>query len=169
MSSLPVSPLPKQARTFSFLVPYLAAFGLMLLALVEAHKIAHLRAQLRAESATVNRLAASNALIGMHLIALDAKDPAFAAARVLIAWDPNRNRGLFSSDGLPPAPAGYEYRLWVLDPTAPAPIAAGVVNGARSFVAQPVNTSDPGFALSLELPGAAEPAGTILFAVAPGA
>lgn len=171
MSSPPASPVPKPARalSFSYLAPYLAAIGLMVLALMEARKIAHLRAQLRVKSAMIDRLAASNSLLGMRLIALDVKDPAYADATVLIAWDPNRDRGLVSTQHLPDAPAGYEYCLWVLDPTAPAPIAAGVVSAARSFTAQPVNIGDPGFALSLETRGGvAEPSGPILFAVAPG-
>jgi hypothetical protein len=161
--------VPKQARTFSYLVPHLAAIGLMILALFEARKIAHLRTQLRVKSAAVSRLAASNSLVGMRLVALDAKDPAYAAARVLIAWDPNRDRGIVSPEGLPDAPAGHEYRLWVLDPTLPAPIAAGVVGASRSFTAVSVNVGDPGFALSLEaIGGENEPSGPILFAVAPG-
>ena len=86
-----------------------------------------------------------------------------------VAWDPNRNRGLFAMQSLPAAPAGHDYQLWLLDPAAPAPVSAGVVTASRSFDVAKVSTPTPGFAVSLE-PGGGSPAptGPILFAVAPG-
>ncbi len=73
---------------------------------------------------------------------------------------------------LPPPPPGKDYQLWVLDPTAPAPISAGLLSagaGSQNFGTGSAVTNGPGFAVSLEPAGGRPlPTGAILFAVAPG-
>jgi anti-sigma-K factor RskA len=80
---------------------------------------------------------------------------------------------MISMDNLPAPPPGHDYQLWVLDPTAPAPMSAGLLTRnarAQDFAAHPVRSMGPGFAISMEPAGgnSSPNPGPILFAVAPG-
>jgi Anti-sigma-K factor rskA len=168
-----ISQLPVRAKAkiipFTAWIPYAIAACLMLLGISQLKQILALTTELRTASANVDRLSKSNVLAGLRLITLDAKDASYAAVKVLVAWDPNQNQGAVSLENLPPAPAGHDYQLWVLDPGAPAPVDAGVVTNSRRFTVKSVSTANLGFAVSLEPTGGRpEPTGPILFAVAPG-
>jgi anti-sigma-K factor RskA len=168
--------LPAKVIPFAAWIPYAIAASLMILGMAEAWRIAVLKAQLRSEhtqwlaaSAETARLNRSNALIGLRLATLEAKDAAYASSKVMVAWDPAQHRGVFSLQNLPAPPPGHDYQLWVLDPHATAPISAGLITGSRTFAVNPLSTASPGFAISLEPSGGRpEPTGPILFAVAPG-
>jgi len=156
-------------------IPYAIAACLLGLAIIQSLEIKRLQtgrkelqAQLLGANDNVAVLQKSNAMINLRLTALEAKDPAYAAAKVLVAWDPNQQRGVIALQDLPLTPAGHDYQLWVLDPNAPSPISAGVVTAARPFAVAPVSVPHPGFAISLEPAGGSpSPTGPILFAVAP--
>jgi anti-sigma-K factor RskA len=150
-------------------VPHLVAAGLMSLGIFQALQILALKSQLAATRADATRLRESNAFTGLRLSTLEAKDASYAAAKILIAWDPYQHRGVVGTGNLPTPPAGQAYQLWVLDPAAETPISAGLISGYRSFAVRPVSTQYPGFAISLE-PSGGSPVltGPILFAVAPG-
>jgi anti-sigma-K factor RskA len=150
-------------------VPYAIAACLMALGISQALQIDGLKSELSATQVDAGHLRASNALIGLRLATLEAKDAAYASSRILVAWDPYEHRGVVSMQDLPTPPAGHDYQLWVLDPGAPAPLSAGLISDSRPFTVKPVTTSTPGFAISLEPSGGRpEPTGPILFAVAPG-
>jgi anti-sigma-K factor RskA len=150
-------------------VPYAIAACLMALGISQALQITGLKSQLVATQMDAGHLRESNALIGLRLATLEAKDAAYNASRILVAWDPYQHRGVVSMQNLPAPPAGHDYQLWVLDPGAEAPISAGLITDSRSFTTRPVTTPAPGFAVSLEPAGGRpEPTGPILFAVAPG-
>jgi anti-sigma-K factor RskA len=156
-------------RFISRLLPYVIAAGLMALGISQALQIVALKSQLLATRADVNQLQASNALIGLRLATLEARDSAYASSTIMVAWDPNQHRGVVSLQNLPTPPAGRDYQLWVLDPAAETPVSAGVISGSRPFAVAPVSTQNPGFAISLEPGGGSPiPTGPILFAVAPG-
>jgi anti-sigma-K factor RskA len=124
--------------------------------------------ELFAANAKIAKLEASNALISLRLVALDAKDPAYANARVFVAWDASQHRGSIALQDFPPTPAGHDYQLWVLDPNAPSALSAGVLTGSRVFEVDSCSMPRPGFAITLEpAGGSATPSPTILFAVAP--
>jgi anti-sigma-K factor RskA len=150
-------------------VPYAIAACLMALGISQALQITGLKSQLVATQTDAGHLRDSNALIGLRLATLEAKDAAYNASRILVAWDPYQHRGVVAMQNLPTPPAGHDYQLWVLDPGAEAPISAGLITDSRSFTTKPVTTPTPGFAVSLEPAGGRpEPTGPILFAVAPG-
>jgi anti-sigma-K factor RskA len=94
-------------------------------------------------------------------------------AKVMVAWNPKMCCGMLTMDKMPDAPPGHDYQLWVLDPSKPAPVNAGVVPrgvASQHFDAGDVHmTGRPGFAISLEQAGGAPgpTTGGILFAVAP--
>jgi anti-sigma-K factor RskA len=161
--------------SFSPWFPYVLAACLAALAIIQGVAILQLRTD-RTELQTqllntveeVADLRKSNALISLRLATLDAKDPAYAGARLIVAWDASRHHGTFAMSNLPPAPMGHDYQLWVLDPNAPSPVSAGVVTASRPFEVTSVSVPNPGFALSLEPAGGSpSPTGPILFAVAP--
>ncbi len=164
-------------RTFSFSrwFPFAVAACLMALAVGQAAAIFRLHAELRALQAEADaastqaaRLRESYALLSLRLAQLDVRDPAYAAGKVLVAWDASQHRGAVALQGVPPAPAGHDYELWVLDPNALSPVCAGIVTGSRPFSVPPVSVTAPGFLLSLEPQGgSAAPTEPILFAVAP--
>jgi anti-sigma-K factor RskA len=166
--------LPQRRATskivpFSRWVPYAIAACLMILGLSQARQIVGLKSQLLATREDAIRLRESNALIGLQLTTLEAKDAAYASSKIMVAWDPYRQRGVVALQNLPTPPTGHDYQLWVLDPGAEAPVNAGLITGSRSFAVKPVSTPSPGFAVSLEPSGGRpEPTGPILFAVAPG-
>jgi anti-sigma-K factor RskA len=173
MDALP--PEHGKVLAFSPLFPFAIAACLMVIGIIEAVEVfrlsdekADLQAQLDTAQADVQHLRDSNALISLRLAALDPKDPAYAAARVLVAWDANQHHGSIALQNMPLTTAGHDYQLWVLDPNAPAPISAGVISAARPFEVTSVSTAKPGFAISLEPTGGSDkPTGPILFAVAP--
>jgi anti-sigma-K factor RskA len=156
-------------RTFFRWVPYAIAACLMFLGISELRQIMALKAQLLTSRADATRLRESNALTGLRLATLEAKDASYAASKIMVAWDPYQHRGVVGLESLPPPPAGHDYQLWVLDPAAEAPINAGLIIGSRPFTVKPLSTPSPGFAVSLEPGGGSPvPTGPILFAVAPG-
>jgi anti-sigma-K factor RskA len=173
MNTLPVA--RGKIVAFSPLFAYALAACLAALAIAQGIAIHQLRtdrlelqAQLVGANDEVARLHDSIAQISLRVTALDAKDPAYAGAKVLVAWDASQHHGTVALANLPAAPAGHDYQLWVLDPNAPSPLSAGVVTASRAFDAPPVSMKTPGFAVSLEpTGGSASPTGPILFAVAP--
>jgi anti-sigma-K factor RskA len=164
-----------QIIPFPALVPYAIAACLMILAIGQTVQLGRLKAQVRtlqtSEATTAgeaDRLRQSNSLAGLRLAELTAKDPAYGAAKVIVAWDPYQHRGVVTVDGMPAPPAGHDYQLWILDPAAPGPLSAGLLNASRAFAVQAVQAPSPGFAVSLEPAGGSPaPSGPILFAVAP--
>jgi anti-sigma-K factor RskA len=156
-------------KAFTRWIPYTIAACLMILGISQAKQIMALKSQLLAARTDTTRLRESNALVGLRLATLEARDAAYAASEIIVAWDPYRHEGVVALQNLPTPPAGHDYQLWVLDPAAEAPLSAGLVTASRPFTAQPVSTPNPGFAISLEPSGGSpEPTGPILFAVAPG-
>lgn len=157
---------------FAIWVPYAIAVCLMLVAIQQARQVLALKSQIGVENAELTRLNQSNALMGLRLTTLEPKDPAYQTSKILIAWDPNENRGVISMINLPVAAADRNYQLWVLDPQESGPISAGLLRpeaGSRSFTVKPLTTVSPGFAITLEPAGGSpEPTSSILFAVAPG-
>jgi hypothetical protein len=150
-------------------MPYLVAASLMALGIGLGMQVAVLKRQLAASRADADHLRRSDALLGQHLSFLEAKDPAYSSSKVMIAWDPYEHEGVISIDALPPAPAGHDYQLWVLDPNALTPINAGLITESRPIRTDAITTDNPGFAISLEpAGGSATTTGNILFAIAPG-
>jgi anti-sigma-K factor RskA len=150
---------------------YVIAACLMAIGIYQIQLILTLKKQLASAQSEMVTLKQSNALVGLRLVTLEAKDAAYGSARIIVAWDPNLHRGVISLQNLPAPPAGHDYQLWVLDPTAEIPISAGMIAAdtpSRGFTVQPINVLGPGFAISLE-PGGEQstPTGPILFAVAP--
>jgi anti-sigma-K factor RskA len=167
------APRPGKSRVLRFprlaLVPYALAACLMGLALFQAALILLLD----------NRLDASRQVsphhdpfTGMQLVDL-APQGDHGNAKVMVAWNGTTSSGMLSMSNMPAPPPGQDYQLWVLDPSKPAPVNAGVIprgTQAQHFIAGEVKMPGrPGFAVSMEpAGGSAQPTlSNILFAVAP--
>lgn len=167
------APARERARLFRFprftLMPYAVAACLMGLALFQAGIILLLDRQLDVTRAPAPHHDQFN---GVQLVDL-APQGDHGDARVMVAWNGKTCCGMLSMANMPDAPAGKDYQLWVLDPTKPAPMSAGVIpRGIHSqhFIAGDVKAPGrPGFAISMEPAGGrSEPTpSAILFAVAP--
>jgi anti-sigma-K factor RskA len=160
-------PLPSLPRLA--VMPYAIAVCLMGLALLQGGLILLLDQRLDSlHTPPVHH----DPLAGVQLIDLVPQGD-HGDAKVMVAWNPKMCCGMLTLDKMPDAPPGHDYQLWVLDPSKPAPVNAGVVlRGAASqhFEAADVHMSGrPGFAISLEQAGGspAPTVGGILFAVAP--
>jgi anti-sigma-K factor RskA len=134
-------------------------------------ELAAARETLRAWQWQVSEEAERKALADTRVMPLEAKDPAYGSARLIVTWNSRLYQGVVTMQNLPAVPAGYNYQLWVLDPHEPVPVSAGLLtaaNGSQNFTVHPVGTENPGFAVSLEPAGGSPaPTGPILFAVAP--
>jgi hypothetical protein len=174
------SPLPVQRTRSNILpwLPYALAACLMLFGAGQVRQNHALKHELAADRATmqtwqwqVTENAERQAFADLRVAPLEAKDPAYGSARLIVAWNNRLHQGTVTVQNLPPPPVGQDYQLWVLDPHEPAPVSAGLltaVTGSRDFSAHPVGTENPGFAVSLEPAGGSPaPTGPILFAVAP--
>ena len=169
-----LAPAPRErSRLLHFpriaLVPYALAACLMGLALFQAALILTLDNRLDASRAPVPH---HDPFAGVQLVNL-APQGDHGDAKITVAWNGKTCCGMVSMTEMPDAPSGQDYQLWVLDPSKPAPVSAGVVpHGVHSqhFVASNVQMPGrPGFAVSLE-PAGGRPLpteGAILFAVAP--
>jgi len=150
---------------------YAIAAALMLLIILQVVSIFTLRSQVQFLSNQLTRANDSLALVSLRLNLLEARDPAYQATRVAVAWDAFQHQGLITAQNLPAPASGYNYQLWVLDPGALTPYSAGLIHPekATTFKVQALSTVNPGFAITLEpAGGSSEPTGSILFAVAPG-
>lgn len=88
----------------------------------------------------------------------------------MVVWDARRQQGTLVAFGLPLPVPGREYRLWIVDSAAPAPLVAGALArepaGSKVRLAfKPGRTvrGTPGFLLTLEAAGpAARPEGPLV-------
>jgi anti-sigma-K factor RskA len=150
-------------------MPYAIAACLMGLALLQTGLILLLDHRLELASAPAPHRDSFN---GMELVDL-APQGDHGNAKIMVAWNAKTGSGMVSMSDMPDAPPGHDYQLWVLDPTKPAPMNAGIIpHGVHSqhFIAGAVTAPGrPGFAVSMEPAGGRDlpTQGAILFAVAP--
>lgn len=178
MRRLPARKTKSNIIPLSSWLPYALAACLMLLAACQVrqndalnHELAAARETMRTWQWQVGENAERQAFAHLRVAPLEAKDPAYASARLIVAWNTRLCQGVVTVQNLPPAPAGQDYQLWVLDPHEPAPVSAGLLttdDSSRNFAVHSLSTENPGFAVSLEPAGGSPaPTGPILFAVAP--
>ena len=149
-------------------MPYALAACLMGVALLQAGLILLLDSRIDALHPAAPR---HDPFAGVQLVSL-APQGDHGDAKIMVAWNPKTCCGMVTMDKMPDPPPGRDYQLWVLDPSKPAPVDAGVVprgSASHHFIAGEVHLAGrPGFAVSLEPSGGRpEPSGQVLFAVAP--
>lgn len=152
-------------------LPYAIAACLMGLVIVQFVLLGRLQQRLGEQNGALAQLRADDSMLQLRLADMKAMNNDFINAKVMVAWDPMTHHGMITMQNLPAPPAGHDYQLWVLDPSAKAPMSAGLLTRAaraQDFAVHPVRAMDPGFAISLEPAGgrSSPTPGAILFAVA---
>ena len=174
-------------RSYPAFIPWALAAGLAALCLLFGYQTHTLREQLdvrqqrvdelsrvadslRADRtdlrAAVQKLQQSNRLASMRIAVLSAQLKADPKAVAVSVWDNKGQSGVVVVHHLKPPPADKDYQLWIIDPTYPAPVDAGVLkvdaagDGRVDFTArQPIKNANQ-FAVTEEVKGGA-PAPTL--------
>ena len=130
-------------------------------------------AKLRAETARLvqTQPASWSKLRVASLRTTPSANPASTAAAVVL-WDAEKGTGMLSVRNLPPAPAGKDYQLWVVDPSQPKPYDGGVFRtnvdgtGRINFQTSPnAKVQADKFAISLEPAGGRPVAEGVIFMI----
>jgi anti-sigma-K factor RskA len=106
----------------------------------------------------------------IRIASLTSQVDAYSKATAAIVWDAEKQRGIVKLANIPPAAAGKDYQLWVIDPKYPSPVSGGVVPVGADGIArvaftpdQPIKKADK-FAISVEPAGGVPQAtGPIVF------
>ena len=95
----------------------------------------------------------------LQIATLQSKVWEYRKSEMLVVWDQKRNQGVVVLDKMPKVHSDQDYQLWVVDPSKPDPVSAGVVTvdskGAVKTTFKPVEavTGEAKFALSIEKKG----------------
>jgi anti-sigma-K factor RskA len=110
-----------------------------------------------------------NLLSEVKIATLRAQVSKFQQTNAVVIWDPGLRSGVLQLDKLPPPAAGKDYQLWVIDPSNPLPVSAGVLSvpsvGLIRTSFHPAQTvqSAAAFAISVEKSGGSmKPEGQII-------
>jgi anti-sigma-K factor RskA len=113
-------------------------------------------ARLTAEVAELKKQEAESHL---QIATLQSKVWEYRRSEMLVVWDQKRSQGVVVLDKMPKVDSDKDYQLWVVDPTKPAPVSAGVVTvdskGSVKTSFKPVEnvTGEAKFAISVEKKG----------------
>src|SRR5260221_1285596 len=94
VNQMPETSSASKAIRFTPWLPYAIAACLMALGIYQTRLILAMDQQLDSVRSEVITLKQSNALMGLRLATLEAKDSAYGSARVMVAWDPHLHRGV---------------------------------------------------------------------------
>ena len=95
----------------------------------------------------------------LQIAILQSKVWEYRKSEMLVVWDQKRSQGVVMLDKMPKVDPDKDYQLWVVDPSKPNPVSAGVVTvGTKGSVKtsfKPVEavTGEAKFALSVEKKG----------------
>lgn len=95
----------------------------------------------------------------LQIATLQSKVWEYRRSEMLVVWDQKRGQGVIVLDKMPKVETDKDYQLWVVDPSKPDPVSAGVVTvdpkGSVKTVFKPVEavTGEAKFALSVEKKG----------------
>ena len=103
-------------------------------------------------------LAERGNLSDLRIATLGSKLTGAPQATGVIVWDEETKSGLVKFANLPPAPAGKDYQLWVIDPKNPQPVSAGLVTTVKDSKGETFHAIRPvgdarTFAVSIEPKG----------------
>lgn len=95
----------------------------------------------------------------LQIATLQSKVWEYRKSEMLVVWDQKRSQGVVMLEKMPKVESDKDYQLWVVDPTKPNPVSAGVVTvdakGSVKATFRPVETvsGEAKFALSIEKKG----------------
>lgn len=156
---------PTQSGGFGFL-PWAIAAGLAITSAALWFELDQLKKEDKALREEAIALRNQDVLSQMKIATLSAQTDAFAKAGAVVVWDEAKQHGVVKLTNVPPAGAGKDYQLWVIDPKYPSPVNGGVVPvGADGIVKVDFKPEHPirkvdAFAITIEKEGGAQqPAG----------
>ncbi len=71
---------------------------------------------------------AADAMAQITLSLLTSPTPGHEDSKVAVAWQPEKQSGMITLSGMPPAGPGRDYQLWAVDANHADPINAGLVH-----------------------------------------
>ena len=95
----------------------------------------------------------------LQIATLQSKVWEYRRSEMLVVWDQKRSQGVVMLDKMPKVDSDKDYQLWVVDPSKPNPVSAGVVTvdakGSVKATFKPVEavSGEAKFALSIEKKG----------------
>ncbi len=95
----------------------------------------------------------------LQIATLQSKVWEYRRTEMLVVWDQKRSQGVVMLDKMPKVESDKDYQLWVVDPSKPDPVSAGVVTvdskGSAKTTFKPVEnvTGEAKFAISVEKKG----------------
>jgi len=95
----------------------------------------------------------------LQIATLESKVWEYRRSEMLVVWDQKRSQGVVMLDKMPKVDSDKDYQLWVVDPSKPNPVSAGVVTvdskGSVKTIFKPVEavSGEAKFALSIEKKG----------------
>ncbi len=140
---------------------------------VERQRLATLLSSLKEERGSLEKRIADlrqrELLSQIKIATLRVQLKAYAKVAAVAVWDATSQQGVIRFDNLPPAGAGKDYQMWIIEDQNPVPVSAGIFTAesgtefdARLRPSRPIAVAGK-FAVSLEPKnGSAEPAGPIL-------
>ena len=139
---------------------------------IERQRLANLVTALKDERVSLEKRVADlrqrDLLSQIKIATLKVQVKKYAAVAAYAVWDAAAQQGVMRFANLPPAPAGKDYQMWIIDPKSAGPVSAGIFTseGGGEFSAaikpsRPIAMADK-FAVSLEPQnGSASPRGEI--------
>lgn len=109
----------------------------------------------------------------IQIATLQSKVWEYRRSEMLVVWDQKRSQGVVVLEKMPKVESDKDYQLWVVDPSKPAPVSAGVVTvdskGSVKTSFKPVEavTGEAKFALSIEKKGGVQKSEGQLLMVGP--
>lgn len=110
-------------------------------------------------TAEVAALKAQEQQSQLQIATLQSKVWEYRRSEMLVVWDQKRSQGVVMLDKMPKVDSDKDYQLWVVDPSKPNPVSAGVVTvdakGSVKATFKPVEavSGEAKFALSIEKKG----------------
>ena len=149
---------PARSSGFGFL-PWAAAAGFAITAVALWMERTQLRQELVALRGETLTLRSRDVFSKMKIATLAAQNEDYAKGTAVVVWDAEKQRGVIKLTNIPPAAAGKDYQLWLIDPRYPQPVSGGIVRVGDDGVArvaftpeQTVRSADK-FAISIEREG----------------
>jgi anti-sigma-K factor RskA len=134
------------------------------------HDLERLRGDLDAQREQMASLQKENSLSQVRVVTLSPQTSPLAKANTVVVWNGGEQQGLIKGDHLAAAGTGKDYQLWLIDPSAPSPVSAGLIevgpDGSFATTFKPTHpvSTVAKFAISLEVSGGSvTPHGPIVF------
>jgi anti-sigma-K factor RskA len=134
------------------------------------HDLELLQGDVDSQRQQIASMEQADALSQIRVATLDPQIAPLSKASAVVVWNAGKQQGVIKGAHLSGAGPGKDYQLWLIDPSTPGPVSAGVIavspDGSFAIAFKPVHSvaSVAKFAISVEASGGADsPHGPIVF------